>query len=187
MLNWRCYIVLNFLSREAFKFISYYSLSPLQVKQRCSWIFCILYESIAVRHCELTQPFDLYWSTAHPQVCNIECSQAEYQYEGDAAISLSLSLRTAAVISAAACTCRMWLESLKFVLSVLCGLFNPTQSSTGDWLANQVKYSVSDQYLSSSLLPELPIHVTAVLIPLAGTNARTCHAVWDPLTEVIHY
>lgn len=80
-------------------------------------------------------------------------------------------------------------QACKFFLSLLCGLFNPTPSPAGDWLAetNQLKDSSTDQYLSSSALPELPLHVIGVPIPLAGTSARTCRAVWGPLTEVIQY
>lgn len=123
----------------------------------------------------------------HPQGCVIEESWAEHRYKGDALLLLSEDCccdRSSSIYLSNVVGIR---QACKLFLSLLCGLFNPLPSPVGDWLANQLKDSSTDQYLSSLSLPELPIHVTGVPIPLAGTNARTCRAVWGPLTEVIHY
>ncbi|KAK5898252.1 hypothetical protein CgunFtcFv8_015687 [Champsocephalus gunnari] len=76
-----------------------------------------------------------------------------------------LSPRTSAVIEAASSTNGMCIESDKpaSYFSLCCVAFSTHHRvPTGDWLAetNHFKDSPTDQYLSSSALPELPIYVT---------------------------
>lgn len=137
---------------------------------QCLWICLSLYENIKIW---LLARYLVFWPL--PIICptwvhtwghNIEEGWAEHRYKGRLPFFLSVSLRTAAaVIEAAASTCRMQLESDEPASSfpLCCAPFPPTvPSPAGNWLAHGLKGSPTDQYLSSPAMPELSIHVTGV-------------------------
>lgn len=115
-------------------------------------------------------PIDPNWSTVHPGSILRDASSSSA--EQNVNTKVRLSPRTPTVIEAAASTSGMQIESDKLAssCSLCCVAFSTHHRvpRATDWLRLTSSNSHTDQYLSSSALPERPIHVIRVPIPLAG-------------------
>lgn len=130
---------------------------------------------------------DLHWSTIQPRSILRDAPSSRVEQNINTKVMLcSISLRTSAVIEVLS----IYQRNLPSSFPLCCVAFYTSHRvpwATDSLRLNQRKDSSTDQYLSTSALPEFYIRVIGVPIPHAGTSARTCRAVWGLLTEVIQY
>lgn len=124
----------------------------------------LLYNNTEIKHNGLVWPFDPYSLTINPESilrdASVRLSRTSIRrwcsllpLSKDCCCDISSSIYQSNMSGVK--------QVCQFFLSLLCGLFNPPQSPAGHWLAetNQLKDTFTDQYLSSSALPELRIPV----------------------------